>query len=131
MLRLVASASVAGAVHNFNSQTPVNDYCQRKAARSNCLMHFFVRLLLLVMVAISPSNVVTLSVHAAAFGIFEGHTDIGAPHLRGSVENGPATSDFMVSGGGENMWFTNDALHFVWKKVSGDVSLTSEIAFLI
>lgn len=28
------------------------------------------------------------------------------------------------------MWFTNDAFHFVWKKVSGDVSLAAEIAFV-
>jgi TolB protein len=27
------------------------------------------------------------------------------------------------------MWFTSDAFHFVWKKVSGDVSLTADISF--
>ena len=27
------------------------------------------------------------------------------------------------------MWFTNDAFHFVWKRVSGDVTLAADIAF--
>ena len=27
------------------------------------------------------------------------------------------------------MWFTNDAFHFVWKKVSGDVALAADIVF--
>jgi hypothetical protein len=36
---------------------------------------------------------------------------------------------YIVIGGGKNMWFTTDALHFVWKKVSGDVTLSADVAF--
>src|SRR5262249_40931751 len=32
-------------------------------------------------------------------------------------------------GGGENMWFTNDVFHFVWKQVSGDFALQAAIEF--
>jgi TolB protein len=35
----------------------------------------------------------------------------------------------VVSGSGENMWLGTDAFHFVWKKASGDVSLTADISF--
>ena len=28
------------------------------------------------------------------------------------------------------MWFAADAFQFVWKKVSGDVTLTADISFL-
>jgi hypothetical protein len=28
------------------------------------------------------------------------------------------------------MWFTNDAFHFVWKKMSGDVTLAADISFV-
>ncbi|MBK5294576.1 MAG: hypothetical protein JJE04_23210, partial [Acidobacteriia bacterium] len=35
-----------------------------------------------------------------------------------------------VTASGENIWGTADAFQFVWKKVSGDVSLTAEVAFL-
>jgi hypothetical protein len=38
-----------------------------------------------------------------------------------------ASGAYVVSGGGENMWFTNDAFHFVWKRVSGDFDLQAAI----
>ena len=63
-------------------------------------------------------------------GLFDGHTDIGATRLAGSVEVNPAGNAYTIAGGGANMWFTNDAFHFVWKKVSGDVTLAAEISFL-
>src|SRR4029434_5455829 len=34
-----------------------------------------------------------------------------------------------IAGGGENMWFGTDAFHFVWKKMSGDVTLSADISF--
>lgn len=66
----------------------------------------------------------------APLGIFEGQTEIGRPSRAGAVVfNGPK-GDYTVSGGGSNMWFSADAFHFVWKKVSGDVSLAAEINFV-
>ncbi|HWN96823.1 MAG TPA: hypothetical protein VNT99_17475, partial [Methylomirabilota bacterium] len=64
-----------------------------------------------------------------ALGIFEDHADIGATRRAGSAEYHAATQAYTVSGGGENMWFTNDAFHFVWKRVSGDVTLAADISF--
>ncbi len=37
---------------------------------------------------------------------------------------------YLISGGGENMWFTNDAFHFVWKKASGDLSFAADIKWI-
>ena len=37
---------------------------------------------------------------------------------------------YRITASGENIWGTADALQYVWKKVSGDVSLTAEISFL-
>lgn len=62
-------------------------------------------------------------------GRFEGHGDIGATKLPGAVEFDSAANAYVIAGGGANMWFTNDAFHFVWKKVSGDVTLAAEISF--
>ena len=64
---------------------------------------------------------------SASLGVFEGHGDIGAVAHRGSVVFDPARETYRVSGGGENMWFTNDALHFVWTRLSGDIALTADI----
>jgi Tol biopolymer transport system component len=66
---------------------------------------------------------------AAPLGIFDDHTDVGAPKRTGAAEFDTTQRSYKVGGGGKNMWFANDALHFVWKKVSGDVTLAVDIAF--
>ena len=65
----------------------------------------------------------------SAAGIFEGSADVGGPNRAGAVVFDAARQSYAVSGGGKNMWFTNDVFHFVWKKVSGDMSLAADIAF--
>jgi len=62
-------------------------------------------------------------------GIFEGHGDVGAVLRPGSVEYDSAQKTYRVTASGENLWGTADAFQFVWKKVSGDVSVTAEVAF--
>ncbi len=63
-------------------------------------------------------------------GIFEGNGDIGSVLHAGSVEYDAAKQTYTIAGSGENMWFTKDAFHFAWKKASGNVTLTADIAFL-
>jgi TolB protein len=63
-------------------------------------------------------------------GLFEGHQDLGRVARPGSVQFDPAHGAYTVAGGGENMWSTNDAFHFVWKRVSGDFSLAADIRWL-
>ena len=67
---------------------------------------------------------------SAATGEFDNHSDVGATRRAGSVEIDLAHGAYTVSGGGANMWFTNDAFQFVWKKVSGDVTLAADISFM-
>ena len=63
------------------------------------------------------------------FGLFAGQAEVGSPRRPGSLEFDAGRGSYRVAGGGENMWFTNDAFHFVWKKISGDVSLAADIVF--
>jgi Tol biopolymer transport system component len=63
-------------------------------------------------------------------GIFSNQADIGKVGIAGSADFNPATSEYFIAGGGENMWFTNDAFHFVWKKMSGDFTLTADVKFV-
>src|ERR1700722_17972359 len=63
-------------------------------------------------------------------GIFENHGDVGTVLHAGSVEYDAAKRIYSISGSGENMWSTADAFQFVWKKVSGDITLTADISFL-
>jgi hypothetical protein len=66
---------------------------------------------------------------ARTLGLFEKGADVGSPRRAGASKFEPATGSYTVTGGGQNMWFTNDSLHFVWKKMSGDVTLAADIAF--
>jgi len=63
-------------------------------------------------------------------GIFSHQRDIGSVAHRGSVDFNPATGGYLIAGGGENMWFTTDAFHFVWKRMSGDFTLTADVKFV-
>jgi TolB protein len=67
---------------------------------------------------------------SGVIGVFTGQSEIGAPRHAGSVEYHPGRRTYTLAGGGQNMWFTNDAFHFVWRKVSGDVTLAADITFL-
>jgi TolB protein len=60
-------------------------------------------------------------------GLFESHSDVGKPNHAGSVEYNPAEQGYFVTGGGKNMWGSEDAFHFVWRRMSGDVSLAATI----
>jgi TolB protein len=71
-----------------------------------------------------------LSSHGANLGNFQEHGDVGEVRHPGWVTFDPAAGSYTVAGGGANMWFTNDALHFVWKRVTGDVTLAADIQVL-
>src|SRR6185312_9897123 len=60
----------------------------------------------------------------AVLGLFKNHTDVGGVLHPGAVVYDPAKHSYTISGSGENMWFATDAFQFVWKKLSGDVTLT-------
>lgn len=66
-----------------------------------------------------------------AVGIFEGHGDVGSVEHPGRAAFDKAKDEYTIAGSGENMWFTKDAFHFVWKKVSAaDAMLTADVAFV-
>src|ERR1039457_3311635 len=67
---------------------------------------------------------------AAPLGVFEDHTDVGTVLHTGSVEYDASKRTYTIARSGENMWFAADAFQFVWKKVSGDVTLTADISFI-
>jgi TolB protein len=62
-------------------------------------------------------------------GLFEGHGDVGAVLHAGSASVDPGGRSYFLGGSGENMWSSRDAFHYAWKKVSGDLSLASDVTF--
>lgn len=67
---------------------------------------------------------------AAPLGLFDDHTDVGAVLHAGSADYDSVKRTYTIAGSGENMWFAADAFHFVWKRMSGDVTLTADISFI-
>jgi TolB protein len=68
--------------------------------------------------------------NAGPVGIFDDHSDVGTVLHPGSAEYDAAQKTYTIAGSGENMWFAADDFQFVWKKLSGDVTLTADIGFL-
>lgn len=90
---------------------------------------------LATIIPFSILNLVLLCCTAAAapaprLGIFEGQADIGPVQRAGSIKFEPARNTYEISGGGDNMWFTNDAFHYVWQRLSGDFLLQAAVAWL-
>lgn len=81
---------------------------------------------------LSISLVLVIGVAQAAaqnVGVFDNHRDVGTVLHSGSVQYDAAHESYTITGSGENIWAGSDAFQFVWKKMSGDVSLTADIAF--
>jgi TolB protein len=68
--------------------------------------------------------------HSAPIGMFETHADVGVTPQKGSASYSAATGEYRVTGGGANMWGSVDAFHFVWKRVTGNFSVTAEVHFV-
>jgi len=63
-------------------------------------------------------------------GIFTNEGSIGQTPLGGKVVFDSAKGEYRVTGGGANIWGKVDALYFVWKKVSGDVTLSADVEWV-
>ena len=66
----------------------------------------------------------------SGLGIFSAHGDVGAPAIAGTVEYDSGANAYTVGGSGDNMWYAHDAFHYVWVKVSGDVTLAADVEFV-
>jgi TolB protein len=64
-----------------------------------------------------------------SLGVFEDQSDVGSVTPAGTLVYDPAAHTYTITAAGANLWSTIDAFHFVWKKVSGDVSLVADIDF--
>src|SRR3954451_14850085 len=85
--------------------------------------------LLSVVMLIATSTLHAQS-HPSPLGVFEDHGDIGTVLHPGSAKFNAAKGVYNITGSGENMWFGEDDFHFAWKKLSGDVAISADIAFI-
>ena len=62
-------------------------------------------------------------------GLFEGQSDIGSAVVPGSASYDPSTKQYTINSAGYNVWYTRDEFRYLWKKMSGDVSLAADATF--
>jgi hypothetical protein len=62
-------------------------------------------------------------------GIFDGESDVGGAVIPGSASYDAGTKQYTIHSAGYNVWYTRDEFRYLWKKMSGDVSLAADIMF--
>jgi len=62
-------------------------------------------------------------------GIFEGASDVGEVAKKGIVAFDAAKGEYRMTGGGVNIWAKSDGFFFLWRKLSGDITLTANVRF--
>jgi hypothetical protein len=65
-----------------------------------------------------------------SLGIFTNEGGVGQTPAGCKAEYDASKGEYRITGGGANMWGAADAFYFVWKKVSGDVTLTADIQWV-
>jgi hypothetical protein len=67
------------------------------------------------------------TVIATPIGVFEGQADVGSALVPGAA--GFKDGAYTITSAGYNVWYTRDEFRFLWKKMSGDVSLAADIVY--
>ncbi len=62
-------------------------------------------------------------------GIFEGQSDIGSALVPGSASYDASTKQYTINSAGYNVWYTRDEFRYLWKRMSGNVSLAADVAY--
>jgi len=65
----------------------------------------------------------------APIGIFQGQSDIGAAVVPGSANYDANTRQYTINSAGYNIWYSRDEFRYLWRKMSGDVSLAADVMF--
>jgi TolB protein len=93
--------------------------CRKKSFFIACVLSIV--LALGVTVALPQTN---------SFGIFTNEGSVGKTPAGVKAQYDASKGEYRITGGGANMWGATDAFYFVWKKVSGDVSLSADIQWV-
>jgi len=82
------------------------------------------------MLALSAVAVFVVSAESHDLGVFTNESSVGQtpPGVKAAFD--AAKGQYTITGGGANVWATTDAFYFVWKQVSGDVTLTADVQWV-
>lgn len=64
---------------------------------------------------------------ASTLGIFQKAADVGKVSHAGAVKYDAKAQTYSVTGGGANIWGSEDAFQYVWRELSGDAVMTTDV----
>jgi hypothetical protein len=67
------------------------------------------------------------TVIATPIGVFDGQAEVGSALVPGRAAY--ADGRYAITSAGYNVWYTRDEFRYLWKRMSGDVSLAADIAY--
>jgi hypothetical protein len=62
-------------------------------------------------------------------GVFQGQSDVGSAVAPGNASYDATTQQYTITSAGYNIWYQRDEFRFLWKKMSGDISLAADVTF--
>ena len=62
-------------------------------------------------------------------GVFQGQSDIGSALVPGSASYDASTKQYTINSAGYNVWYVRDEFRYLWRRMSGDVSLAADITY--
>jgi TolB protein len=63
-------------------------------------------------------------------GIFTNEGSVGQTPPGCAARYDAPTGEYRITGGGANVWATTDAFYFIWKQVSGDLTLSADVQWV-
>ena len=66
----------------------------------------------------------------ADLGVFESACDVGTVNYPGSSVYEPLTGQYRLKGSGSNMWFAKDEFHFLWKRLTGNFIIDTQVQWI-
>jgi hypothetical protein len=64
-----------------------------------------------------------------SLGVFQGQSDVGGALVAGSSGYNSRSRAYTIVSAGYNIWYQRDEFRYLWKQMSGDVSLAADVAF--
>jgi hypothetical protein len=77
----------------------------------------------------APAAGATDAPSRSSLGDFDSRTDVGHVEHAGTAEYLAEKREYRVTGSGANIWGAEDAFCFVYRKLSGDATISADIAF--
>jgi TolB protein len=88
-----------------------------------------IRNLLVITAAVSIAAG-AMRTETSELGIFTNESSVGQTPPGCKAHYDAASGEYRITGGGANVWGAEDAFYFVWKKASGDMTLTADVQFM-